>query len=287
MGEHLPDEIQHHYEREVCEDHRLREGLGRLEFLRTQEVVRRHLPAPGMRILDVGGGTGVHSEWLLADGHRVHLIDPVVSHVMQASEKLADSPGFSAEVGDARALTVVDSSFDVVLLFGPLYHLTDRVDRLDAWREARRVIERVGLVFGMGITRYASLLDGLAQGTLFDDRFREIVERDLATGQHRNPTREPGWFTTAYFHHPGDLAQEAEEAGLFVRELVGVEGLAGWLHTLGKRWDNPSDRETILFSARAVESEPSLMGLSPHVIAVTGPSTHQEAASSDRPGRRV
>ncbi|MGH3449276.1 MAG: class I SAM-dependent methyltransferase [Haloechinothrix sp.] len=202
MSEHLPEEIQNHYESEIREDLRLRKGLGRLEFLRTQEVVRRHLPRPGMRILDVGGGTGVHSEWLLADGHQVHLIDPVVSHVMQASERLADLSGFSAEVGDARALTVDDASFDVVLLFGPLYHLTDRADRLDAWREARRVIERTGLVFGTGITRYASLLDGLAQGFLFDDRFRGIVERDLATGQHRNPTREPGWFTTAYFHHP-------------------------------------------------------------------------------------
>jgi ubiquinone/menaquinone biosynthesis C-methylase UbiE len=287
MGEHLPEEIQNHYESEIREDLRLREGLGRLELLRTQEVVRRHLPMPGMRILDVGGGTGVHSEWLLADGHQVHLIDPVVSHVMQASENLADRSGFSAEVGDARALTVDDSSFDVVLLFGPLYHLTDRVDRLDAWREARRVIDRTGLVFGMGITRYASLFDGLAQGFLFDDRFRGIVERDLATGQHRNPTQKPGWFTTAYFHHPRDLAQEAEEAGLHVRELVGVEGLAGWIHTLGERWDNPSDRETILFSARAIESEPSLKGLSPHLIAVTEPSTHQGPASNNSPGSRV
>lgn len=271
MGEHLPEEIQNHYEG-IREDLRLREGLGRLEFLRTQEVVRRHLPRSGMRILDVGGGTGVHSEWLLADGHQVHLLDPVVSHVMQASERLGDLSGFSAEVGEAQALTFNDSSFDVVLLFGPLYHLTERADRLDAWREARRVIEPTGLVFGMGISRYASLLDGLAQGFLFDDRFRGIVERDLATGQHRNPTQEPGWFTTAYFHYPWELTQEAEEAGLQVREAVGVEGMAGWIHTLGERWDNPGDRETILFSARAIESEPSLQGLSPHLIAVTEPS---------------
>jgi ubiquinone/menaquinone biosynthesis C-methylase UbiE len=273
MVEHLPEEIQDHYESEPREDLRLRDGHGRLEFFRTQEVVRRHMSGSALRILDVGGATGVHAEWLLADGHRVHLIDPVPSHVGQALDSLAGHSGFSAEVGDARALTADDSSFDVVLLFGPLYHLTDRGDRLDAWREARRVVERDGLVFAMAITRFASLFDGLAQGFLFDDRFREIVDRDLATGQHRNPTGEPGWFTTAYFQHPDELAQEAETAGLQVREVVGVEGLAGWIPSLDEHWDNPHDREAILVSARAIESEPSLLGLSPHLIAVTEPSS--------------
>src|SRR5262245_17859998 len=45
---------------------RLREGLGRLEFWRTQDVLRRVLPAPPARVLDVGGGDGVHAQWLAA-----------------------------------------------------------------------------------------------------------------------------------------------------------------------------------------------------------------------------
>lgn len=268
MGEQLPEEIRDHYESEIREDQRLRKGMGRLEFVRTQEVVRQHLPGPGLRILDVGGATGVHAEWLLADGHQVHLIDPVDSHVTQASDRLGTSPGFSAEMGHARTLTADDATFDVVLLFGPLYHLTERADRLAAWGEALRVVRPAGLVFGMGVTRFASLFDGLAREFLFDERFRDIVERDLATGQHRNPTRQPGWFTTAYFHHPDELAREAEEVGLHLRDVVGVEGIAGYLRDLGERWDNPSDRETIVFSARAIQSEPALLALSPHLIAV-------------------
>ncbi|MEU0570324.1 hypothetical protein ABZ297_33740 [Nonomuraea sp. NPDC005983] len=45
---------------------RLREGRGRLEFWRTQDVLRRVLPSAPARVLDVGGGTGVHAEWLAA-----------------------------------------------------------------------------------------------------------------------------------------------------------------------------------------------------------------------------
>ena len=87
-------------------------------------------------------------------------------------------------------------------------------------------------------------------------------------GQHRNPHRRPHWFTTAYFHHPDELRAELEHADLEVVELVGVEGLAGWLPHLSQRWQNTSDRELIVWSARVVEAEPSLLGLSAHLFAV-------------------
>ena len=115
---------------------------------------------------------------------------------------------------------------------GPLYHLTDRADRLLALREARRVVRPGGLIFAAAISRFASLFDGLVSGFLFEPQFRDIVVRDLAEGQHRNPTDRPDWFTTAYFHHPDELRQEAEDAGLQVVEVVGVEGLTKWLPQL-------------------------------------------------------
>ena len=131
-----------------------------------------------------------------------------------------------------------------------------------------------GFVFVAAISRFASLLDGLSREFLFDLRFRSIVEQDLRDGQHRNPERTPHWFTTAYFHHPADLPGEAASAGLDCLEVVGVEGVAGWFHAIFDRWDDPVQRETILFAARTIESEPSLIGASPHLLMVTKrPST--------------
>ncbi|HLX87714.1 MAG TPA: hypothetical protein VKR22_04540, partial [Acidimicrobiales bacterium] len=141
-------------------------------------------------------------------------------------------------------------------------------DRLRAWAEANRVVRPGGFVFAAAISRFASLLDGLARDALFDPAFRSIVERDLTDGQHRNPTNHPHWFTTAYFHHPEELRHEAIESGLTVVELVGLEGLAGYLPQLADRWDNDEDRSVILDAARAVESEPTLLGLSAHMILV-------------------
>jgi sugar phosphate isomerase/epimerase len=92
------------------------------------------------------------------------------------------------------------------------------------------------------------------------------VDQDLADGQHRNPdpVGRPEFFTTAYFHAPDDLAQEIAQAGFTGVAVYGVEG-PGW--PLRQEWADPRRREQILRAARAVQTQPSLIGFSPHLIA--------------------
>ncbi|MGI9666741.1 MAG: class I SAM-dependent methyltransferase [Acidimicrobiia bacterium] len=267
----LDPDIDRYYSQEWDENARLRSGLNELEFLRTQEIIRRYLPDPPSRVLDVGGGSGVHAEWLVADGHRVTLVDPVALHVEQATASLGFHDGFSAERGDARSLQAADESFDIVLLLGPLYHLTDRSDRMQVWHETMRVLRPGGRAIAAGITKYASLFAGLEKEEIFVDAFRGVVEQDLIDGQHRNA---PGkdYFTTAYFHHPDDLVGEAYEAALEQVEIVAVEGPVGMVPHLEESWNDPVRRQVLLDLVRMVESEPSLMGIGPHVL-ITGRKT--------------
>jgi SAM-dependent methyltransferase len=263
-----PSEVRVHYETEIAEADRLTRGAGRLELLRTQEILRRHLPRGRLRILDVGGGPGVHAEWLAGDGHVVHVVDPMPNHVVAARRLAKPGRRITAEIGDARDLAAAHDSFDAVLVLGPLYHLPDRSDRVRALTEACRVVRPGGLVFVAGISRFASLLDGLSREFLFDSRFRALVEQDLRDGQHRNTEMVPHWFTTAYFHEPSELATEAAAAGMGCIEVVGVEGVAGWFDHVFNRWDDDASREAILFAARVIEAEPSLLGASPHLLMV-------------------
>ncbi|GMQ94272.1 MAG: hypothetical protein BMS9Abin12_1759 [Acidimicrobiia bacterium] len=264
----LDPKILEYYAERTDEDARIRTGAAEIELIRTREVIRRHLPDGPLSVLDVGGGGGVHAEWLLADGLTVHLIDPVPRLVEQATKRLGSYGQFSAAAGDGRSIEFDDDSFDVVLLLGPLYHLPAREDRIRVWAEAGRVVRPGGLVFGAVISRFASLFSGLSGEMLFDDEFRAIVGQDLSDGHHRNSQRRSGWFTTAYLHRPDEVAEEAEEVGLRVRELVGVEGLAAWLPETERNWSDPKRREIIIESARLIESEPSLLGLGPHLLLV-------------------
>ena len=171
-------------------------------------------------------------------------------------------------MGDARRLDFAEAKADGVLLLGPLYHLTERRDRLAALGEARRVLRPGGLVFAAGISRFASLLDGL-RGAVFDhDAFAGIVERDLSDGQHRNETGIADFFTTAFFHQPGELGVEMREAGLALAGLFAVEGPGAFVPDFARRWEEPRTRERLLDLVRRVEREPALLGASPHLLAV-------------------
>jgi SAM-dependent methyltransferase len=247
---------------------------GRLEFLRTRELLARLLPPPPATVLDVGGAAGAYALPLAAEGYEVHLLDPVALHVEQAraaSAAQADAPLASAEQGDARVLPFDDAGADAVLMLGPLYHLTEATDRARALREAHRALRPGGLLAAAAITRFASTLDGVARGFLLEPGFEAIVERDIADGQHRNPDAHPGWFTTAYFHRPDELEREVAAAGFDVRAVLAIEGAVGAAaetHALDAWIDDPAKREVLLRAIRRVEVEPSLLGASPHILAV-------------------
>lgn len=265
----ISSEILQYYA-EGNEDGRLTTSVGRLERIRTWEIIQRHLPPVPSRILDVGGGPGVYALPLAGRGYQVHLIDPVPRHVNHARALSTESqaPLASIDVGDAQKLEMRDGAVDVVLLFGPLYHLTNRCDRVDALAEARRVLVPGGLLLSAYISRFASACDGIREGSLRDATFAAMVERDLTDGIHQNPTTRPEWFTTAYFHRPEEIQAEIEEAGLRFERLIAVEG-PGWMNQdLGAWLDDDAARERLLHVLRRVETEPSLIGASAHMLSV-------------------
>lgn len=251
------------------ERERLSRGAGVLALARTREVLLRYLPPPPAEILDVGGGPGVYAAWLALAGYLVHLIDPVPLHIAQAHEAAAAQPTspFTASLGDARSLDALDASCDAILLLGPLYHLPDRAERLAALAEAPRVLRPGGVAFIGAISRFGSLLDAVRQGYLTDPEAMAVIEATVRDGHNVNPglDRFPGWFPTAHFHLPDELATEIAESDLVLDCLVGVEGPGGFI---GEGAGDPEKQDHLLQVARLVENESSLLGLSPHLLAV-------------------
>jgi len=261
--------IADYYER-TPEESRLEHGAFQLEEARTRDLIERHAPPAPLDVLDVGGAAGAYALWLSERGYVVHLVDASPRLVEEPRRRSARSSlGIaSCRVADARALPADDASVGLVLMLGPLYHLVEADDRRRALLEAWRVLRPGGVLIAAGISRYASALDGLARNLLADARFASIVERDLRDGQHRNPTERVDYFTTAYFHRPAELRAEVEDAGFTLDGLYGIEG-PGWiLPDLVERWNDPERRAALLHVARLLESEPSVLGCSAHLLVV-------------------
>ncbi len=118
--------------------------------------------APPASVLDCGGGPGRYAIALTQQNYHVALLDLSQGNLNLAEENVAEAGARLARIlhGDARHLeTIAESSFDAVLLLGPLYHLLAAEDRLQVIHKAHRVLKSGGVLFAAFISRFAPLRD--------------------------------------------------------------------------------------------------------------------------------
>jgi ubiquinone/menaquinone biosynthesis C-methylase UbiE len=257
------------YNSTQMETDRLGQHVFQLEKIRSQEIIERYLKS-SMTIADIGGATGAYSFWLHDMGHKIHLLDAAEFHI-EAATKISiveNKPLASIALGDARQLPYDDEQFDLVLLFGPLYHLQEKDDRIKAIAESRRVLKKDGIVLAATITRYASLFDGFWQGFIDDPAFENILKQDLEDGNHFNPVNHPMYFTDSHFHTQEEIKEEFIAAGFCEFNLIAVEGF-GWLvPDFMKKWNDEDSRNKMLHYIKKTENDPIMIGISAHVMTI-------------------
>ena len=237
----------------------------RLEKDRTLQILKKWLPSTPAVILDVGGAAGVYAFPLAKTGYEVHLIDPIALHIEQAKEH-AKKTGMSLAsytVGDARNIEQPDNSADIVLFFGPLYHLIDEKDRLKALREAYRVLKPGGMLFAVGIARFASLMDAMHKGTLYSKI--DVIKQDFATGIHRKISED---ITFAYLHRPEDLKKEMASSGFKNITMCSIEGPVWEKQVVEALQKDEKGWATLLTLLETIESEETIIGASAHIMAI-------------------
>jgi SAM-dependent methyltransferase len=257
----LDSRIQVYYASLFDESQRLstRSAQGRLEFERVQELIGSRIPAQS-RVLDVGGATGVHAAALALLGHDVVLVDPVESHV-----ELARQHGtFTAEVGDARDLGFAGQSFDVVLLFGPLYHLAAGGDRLRCLQESSRAARAGGWVFVSAIPRFAShamMTLGRPEppGRRYPPEMIALLERGDP------PASSP--FPGGHFHTGEELFEEMSSAGLVEVEVCAIEGPNGLALESFSHVDE-AVHQAALTLVRTVGGLPGIRDMTNHLLGI-------------------
>ena len=119
----------------------------RVEFITTVHYIEKYLKE-GDKILDVGAGAGEYSFYFSRKGYEVSALELADANIEAFKKKLTSEDKIDLVQGNALDLSYYeDQSFDIVLLFGPLYHLKNNEDKQKCIEEAKRVCKDGGKIF--------------------------------------------------------------------------------------------------------------------------------------------
>lgn len=130
------------YYNKFNEEKRLESKHNKIELATTLEYIHKYIK-PNDKIADIGAGTGRYSKILKDENHHVVAVELVKHNLRQIEAK-----NIECYLGNAIDLNMLDSeSFDITLLFGPMYHLISMDDKIKAINEAKRITKKNGYIF--------------------------------------------------------------------------------------------------------------------------------------------
>lgn len=167
------------YYNKFKEDKRLDTKHAQVEFLTSIKYISKYLKKDD-KILDVGAGTGKYSIYFKNLGYDVTSLELVKQNVNIFKSK-RDSKNIPIYQGNATNLKIFDdNSFDIVLLFGPMYHLISFEEKVKALNEAKRVVKKDGYIFiSYCMNEYAIITHGFKENYIKESLNNNLIDKDF------------------------------------------------------------------------------------------------------------
>ena len=188
MGTFLED-----YYNKFNEEKRLGSRHGQIEYRTSMRYIHqcidslKEVGVQDIRIMDIGAGTGRYSVALAEEGYDVTAVELVKHNLGLLKAKNSSVKAYQGNALKLRRFS--DETFDVTLLFGPMYHLFGHEDKLKALREACRITKKGGYILvayvmnEYGVITYAfkerHIRECVEQGRLTDDFHTKSSPQDL------------------------------------------------------------------------------------------------------------
>lgn len=157
------------YYKNYDENGRLLTKHGMVEYVTTMKYIEKYLQQ-GMRIMEIGAGTGRYSHSLAAKGYQVDAVELAEHNIEIFKQNTLPNEPVTITQGNAIDLSDFESNtYDITLLLGPMYHLFTTEDKLKALSEAIRVTKKSGIIFAAYCMGDATVLSyGFVRGEIYN-----------------------------------------------------------------------------------------------------------------------
>jgi ubiquinone/menaquinone biosynthesis C-methylase UbiE len=190
-----------------------------IEFYFTKKILDEYVFLES-NIIEIGCGTGYYGMYL-SDKCKSYIGIDITEENIKYFEKKIEKVNLNnvkALTGDATNLNnIVDNYYDLVLVFGPMYHLIPD-DRDLVFKEAKRICKNDGIIIFAYINKFGAYIKGILGKPEFypNEKANEYILKK------ETDDIMPGVF---YYTTPQDISNRAKYYGLNIVKNVGVDFL--------------------------------------------------------------
>ncbi len=254
----MANELDKYYGK-FCEDKRLTRRHGNVEYVTSMKYIHEYLgDNKEAKILDVGAGTGRYSVQLANEGYDVTAVELVKHNLGVLKSKKSSVKAFHGNALDLSRFE--ENSFDMTLVFGPMYHLYTFEDKLKALNEAKRVTKVGGTILvAYCMNDYSVITYGFKQNHIL-----ECIEAGKVTDDFKFISSPEDLYD---YVRVEDIDKIYKSAGLTRIKLISADGPANYMRTTLNAMDEETYNKFIEYHLANCE-RPELLGAGAHTVDI-------------------